>query len=99
MPTKIHGAEYSEYSIQKIFCDDFVFSIPLYQRPYAWETEQAEALLDDLLGFLGEGNDPVDEINPYFLGSIVLIKPEGLPNAEVVDGQQRLALLNRHMID
>lgn len=90
MPTKIHGAE---YPIQKIFCDDFVFSIPLYQRPYAWETEQAEALLDDLLGFLGDSDEPIDEVNPYFLGSIVLIKPEGTPEAEVVDGQQRLTTL------
>lgn len=90
MSTKIHGAE---YPIEKIFCDDFVFSIPLYQRPYAWETEQAEALLDDLLGFLGEGNDQIDELNPYFLGSIVLIKAEGSTQAEVVDGQQRLTTL------
>ena len=90
MPTKIHGAE---YPIEKIFCDDFVFSIPLYQRPYAWEIEQAEALLDDLLGFLGEGNDQIDELNPYFLGSIVLIKAEGSTQAEVVDGQQRLTTL------
>jgi len=90
MPTKIHGAE---YPVQKVFCDDFVFFIPLYQRPYAWETEQAEALLDDLLGFLGDSDDPIDEINPYFLGSIVLIKPEGFPEAEVVDGQQRLTTL------
>ena len=90
MSTKIHGAE---YPIQKIFCDDFVFSIPLYQRPYAWEIEQVEALLSDLLGFLGDSNDPIDELSPYFLGSIVLIKPEGSPNAEVVDGQQRLTTL------
>ncbi|MEO0373169.1 MAG: DUF262 domain-containing HNH endonuclease family protein [Cyanobacteria bacterium P01_A01_bin.17] len=90
MPTKIHGAE---YPIQKIFCDDFVFSIPLYQRPYSWEPEQAEALLDDLLDFLGDSDDPIDAINPYFLGSIVLIKPEGAPDAEVVDGQQRLTTL------
>jgi len=91
MPTKIHGAE---YPIQKILCDDFVFSIPLYQRPYAWEIEQVEALLGDLLGFLGDSNDPIDELSPYFLGSIVLIKPEGSPNAEVVDGQQRLTTLS-----
>lgn len=90
MASKIHGAE---YPIQKIFCDDFVFSIPLYQRPYAWETEQAEALLEDLLGFLGDGNEPIDELNPYFLGSIVLIKTDSSPEAEVVDGQQRLTTL------
>ena len=68
-------------------------SIPRYQRPYAWGTEQAEALLDDLLGFLGETNEPINQLNPYFLGSIVLIKPEGDANAEVVDGQQRLTTL------
>lgn len=90
MSTKIHGAE---YPIQKIFCDDFAFSIPLYQRPYAWEIEQADALLEDLLSFLGDGNSPIDELNPYFLGSIVLIKSDGLAEAEVVDGQQRLTTL------
>lgn len=90
MPTRIHGAE---YPIEKIFCDDFVFSIPLYQRPYAWETEQAEALLDDLLDFLGDGNTPIDETSPYFLGSIVLIKSDDSTKAEVVDGQQRLTTL------
>lgn len=90
MSTKIHG---SEYSVNKIFCEDFVFSIPMYQRPYSWEVEQAEILLDDLLSFLGEGNEPIDEVNPYFLGSIVLIKSDGLPESEVVDGQQRLTTL------
>ncbi|MGI0486402.1 DUF262 domain-containing protein [Pantanalinema rosaneae CENA516] len=90
MPTKIHGAE---YPIEKIFCDDFVFSIPLYQRPYAWEIEQAEALLDDLLDFLGDNNTSVGELSPYFLGSIVLIKSDDSTKAEVVDGQQRLTTL------
>jgi hypothetical protein len=90
MPTKIHGAE---YPIQKIFCDDFVFSIPLYQRPYAWDTEHAEALLDDLLGFLGDGDEPIEEVNPYFLGSIVLIKSDNSSESEIVDGQQRLTTL------
>ncbi len=65
----------------------------MYQRPYAWEVEQAETLLDDLLSFLGDGVEPVDEVNPYFLGSIVLIKSDGLPEAEVVDGQQCLTTL------
>ena len=30
---------------------------------------------------------------PHFLGSIVLVKPNALPNADVVDGQQRLTTL------
>ncbi|HEU5439300.1 MAG TPA: DUF262 domain-containing HNH endonuclease family protein [Ktedonobacterales bacterium] len=76
-----------------IFSPAFTFSIPPYQRPYAWEKEHAEALLDDLLGALGEDDRAdVRAINPYFLGSIVLIAGER-GHAEVVDGQQRLITL------
>lgn len=89
MATKISG---HEAPVGKIFSDDFVFTIPSYQRPYSWEKEQAGELLDDLLLALGVGNAPVEELNPYFLGSIVLIK-EDAPPAEVVDGQQRLTTL------
>lgn len=85
----IHGAE---YPIGKVFSDEFVFTIPLYQRPYAWSTEQAEEMLEDFLSFLSGNNESVEEVNPYFLGSIVLIKADK-PDAQVVDGQQRLTTL------
>jgi hypothetical protein len=81
-----------DYPAGKIFSNDFVFRIPLYQRPYSWKREQAEELLDDLLGFVGDKKS-VDEMNPYFLGSIVLIKEDHKPESEVVDGQQRLTTL------
>jgi hypothetical protein len=83
----------SEYPIGKVFSNDFVFRIPLYQRPYAWQREQGEELLDDLLAFLGDSADPVSDLNPYFLGSIVIIKEDHKPEADVVDGQQRLTTL------
>ena len=47
----------------------------------------------------------VDDLSPYFLGSVVLIKAEDDPSAEVVDGQQRLTTLTmliaalRHCIE
>jgi hypothetical protein len=82
-----------EFPIGKIFSKEFVFRIPLYQRPYAWQREQAEELLDDLLGFLGTGTEPIEDLNPYFLGSIVVIKEDHKPESEVVDGQQRLTTL------
>lgn len=90
MPVNIHA---TEKPLHKIFCNDFLFSIPPYQRPYAWTTEQANELLTDFLAFLGEDTRPIDEVNPYFLGSIVLIKKPEQPNADVVDGQQRLTTL------
>lgn len=79
--------------VAEIFSNAYAFKIPGYQRPYAWTTEQAQELIDDLLGFMrvsaGEGAD----LPAYFLGTIVLIKDESSPEAEVIDGQQRLTTL------
>lgn len=88
-PTKIQG---SEYTIGRIFSNDFAFQIADYQRPYAWGVDQARELIEDLLTALSESTGSVDTSNPYFLGSIVLIKGDD-PDAEVVDGQQRLTTL------
>jgi uncharacterized protein with ParB-like and HNH nuclease domain len=88
-PVKI---EANQYPLHKIFGNDFVFTIPLYQRPYAWDKEQAIELLDDLITALGDSDEPIDQINPYFLGTVVLIK-EDKPDAQVVDGQQRLTTI------
>src|SRR5579859_3208126 len=85
----IRGAE---YPIRKIFSDDFVFTIPLYQRAYAWTTEESEELLQDLFTAINSSEGTVDDLPPYFLGSIVLIKGDE-PDAQVVDGQQRLTTL------
>ncbi|MGB7989803.1 MAG: DUF262 domain-containing protein [Candidatus Methylophosphatis roskildensis] len=35
--------------IREIFEGSYQFEIPDYQRPYAWTTEQAEELFNDLL--------------------------------------------------
>lgn len=78
-----------EYALRKIFSSDYEFTIPDYQRPYAWGKEQALQLLDDLEGALARDTD-----EPYFLGSIVLVKDGSDPRAEVIDGQQRLTTLS-----
>ena len=82
----------SQQSLVKIFSDEFAFAIPPYQRPYAWETEQARDLLTDIETALDDALSTKDPVT-YFLGSIVLIKRPGSPNADVVDGQQRLTTL------
>lgn len=80
--------EARELPLHKVFCSDYDFRIPDYQRPYAWETEQAEQLLADLEEALSR-----DDGEPYFLGSVVLVKENRRAQAEVIDGQQRLTTL------
>ena len=46
-----------------------------------------------MLGALSDTPENLSDASPYFLGSIVLIKAEALPDATVVDGQQRLTTL------
>ncbi|WP_106797451.1 DUF262 domain-containing protein [Rhizobium sp. H4] len=87
-----HTIEASEKPILDIFCDKYLFRIPSYQRPYAWTTEQASELLNDIVTACGSSGDVADA-SPYFLGSIVLIKDPQKPEADVVDGQQRLTTL------
>ena len=85
MTKKISGAE---FPLATIFSSDFDYAIPSYQRPYAWTEVQAGELFSDLVDFFTKEKD-----DTYFLGSIVLIKEEGKPHAEVIDGQQRLTTL------
>lgn len=82
-----------EKRVTQLFNDEYEFHIPGYQRPYAWTGQQAGELVDDLLDFMRGQPGAVEDMAPYFLGSIVLIKEDGKPKAEVVDGQQRLTTL------
>lgn len=88
-----HTLAAKEQPLAKIFSDDYVFTIPGYQRPYSWTTDQARELFDDLISFMQSSTGKLDEMPPYFLGSIVLIKRDAIPDATVVDGQQRLTTL------
>lgn len=69
------------------------YSIPNYQRPYVWETDQVEELLDCVKN-ASENNE-----EQYFLGSIVYIKKNkednGVPYTEfeLLDGQQRITTI------
>lgn len=82
--------EAAHKKIAEVFSKDYAFTIPAYQRPYAWETTQVEELLTDLSEAMG----PESQSDGfYFLGSIVLVKAHGNPDSQVVDGQQRLTTL------
>ena len=85
MSSKITG---KEYPLLKVFSSDFEYHIPAYQRPYAWTKEETGILFDDLYEFY-----KTEATDNYFLGTIVLIKAEDKPHADVIDGQQRLTTL------
>lgn len=86
------GIKATEEQLNKIFnLTNYQFTIPSYQRPYAWTKDQVLELIDDLIDAFPY---PLESNHPdYFFGSIILIKQEGKPNAEVIDGQQRLTTL------
>lgn len=88
-PAPLSPIEASQKTIGQIFDDAYAFEIPAYQRPYAWEIDQVQDLLNDLL----DAMDSQDSSGVYFLGSIVLIKSPNDPLAKVIDGQQRLTTL------
>ena len=89
MPETINA---KELSIVNVFNDTYRFEIPDYQRPYSWTTEEAGELLDDLLHAVGQSSNSADA-SPYFLGSVVIIKTDTSPIAEIIDGQQRITTL------
>lgn len=89
MPETIKAAE---LPMVGIFNNNYRFEIPDYQRPYSWTTEQVGELLDDLMYAVGQSND-LTNASPYFLGSVVIIKSDTTPKAEIIDGQQRITTL------
>jgi hypothetical protein len=80
------------YTLAELFGGDRLFKIPFYQRPYAWDEEEASALLSDFLGRMGTLEQALASVDPYFLGTMVVSRDK-TPQAHVVDGQQRLTTL------
>ena len=69
-----------------ITAENYTFSIPLYQRLFAWGEEQVNGLLHDLKNhFEKEG-----EVS-YYLGMLSCIEKEG--RYDLIDGQQRFTLM------
>lgn len=72
--------------IREIFSASTDIRVPPFQRSYAWEDEETEILIKDLL-------DAFRHNAAYFLGAIVVIRPRNRGPSDVVDGQQRLTTL------
>jgi uncharacterized protein with ParB-like and HNH nuclease domain len=60
-------------------------AVPFYQRPFSWDEEHFEDLMDDLLS--------ADQTQEYFLGTAVFHKTAAPSDYDIVDGQQRFTSL------
>ncbi|GAB2515626.1 6-O-methylguanine DNA methyltransferase, DNA binding domain [Corynebacterium atrinae] len=86
-----------EAILRKVLEGENQYMVPLYQRPYQWDTEQWQTLWDDVVELVKDRRD-----NPktnHFIGSLVLVPVDAAQSAVsisrflVVDGQQRLTTL------
>ena len=76
-------------SVKEIFQREYL--IPEYQRPYSWEKDKCEQLVDDVASFHEEAKE-----SQYFLGCMVITKSREEHQEDkwlVIDGQQRLTTL------
>lgn len=82
-----------ERTIGELLQAEFAYRIPGYQRPYAWPRERALQLLDDIVASLERGRRQGRKGADYYLGNVIVSRPEASPVADIVDGQQRLITL------
>lgn len=83
-------------SIGKFFESKPIYTVPKYQRAYAWEYEEINDFLGDLENCFNKrlSGNPID----HFFGGIVCVVHKvkgsrGQNSYELVDGQQRLATI------
>ena len=76
--------------LKKIFSEEFWFIVPQYQRPYVWQEENIQELIDDLYYAF-----EIKQNSEYFLGALVLKRTteKEFREYEILDGQQRLTTL------
>jgi uncharacterized protein with ParB-like and HNH nuclease domain len=107
METDYIGA--TEEAITKLYGEDYLYEIPRFQRPFTWDKDNFQDLIDDIVsayeiqkenyGSPIDGNAPDTEVlaeyEPYFLGSIILNREKNTSERyQIIDGQQRLTSLS-----
>lgn len=78
------------FNIEHIFTGEY--SIPIYQRAYAWSDREIETLIDDVYDYYHNGKHLGKNQN-YYIGSLVVHK-DVEDRESVIDGQQRLTTLS-----
>ena len=90
------GLKTDSLALYRLFGAPYTFSIPSYQRNYAWTTREVGQLLDDITS--AAGIEDAQAASPgYFLGTVLLLDhaidvddPQAERMFDIVDGQQRL---------
>lgn len=77
--------EAKEVSLATLFSEEFIFEIPIFQRPLTWNEDIFEQLIEDI-------KDSMSLEEGHFLGSIILQHKQG-NLYDLIDGQQRMAAL------
>lgn len=79
-----------EVSIDELFMsgETSVYEIPIYQRNYAWEKEEIDALIQDVYDAFKKSQK-----NVYYIGILVSYH-KGDMIFEIIDGQQRLTTIS-----
>ncbi len=77
-------------TVNGLFDKQASYTVPVYQRNYAWQVEQIEQLISDIQDAMSNGDE-----QGYFLGNLIVQRTSRASesNFEVVDGQQRLTTL------
>lgn len=81
------------WEIDKLF-ENKIYNVPVYQRPYSWNTENVEILLNDIF----EAYNSNQRNEGYYTGNLLLHdkneKINGIATVyEVIDGQQRITTI------
>ena len=76
-------------TIAELLTRPVTYSVPHYQRDFAWTTDEVQTLWDDIITTYEDSTS-----NYYFLGAIVLAPGPTDTTRYIVDGQQRLATVS-----
>lgn len=68
-----------------------VYNVPVYQRPYSWDKEQVEVLLNDIF----DAYESDEKEDGYYTGNIIVFDKNDKINGlitkyDIIDGQQRI---------
>lgn len=75
-------------TVAQLFETNSIYTVPVYQRSYAWRAEEIEQMIGDIRDAIEHGEEK------YFLGNVIVTaRGSESDEYEVIDGQQRLTTL------